>query len=182
MCPCREGVAPSAALPENFERRDALHAVEEIGAQGSISRAASTAAFSAKFIVSLKYTLAKTWYLVVFVILTSMIIKKQEDFKKVFWLITLPLLFTILYTLNHHSKHDFSFLSVNTMMYPFFRNHVNYAAMISEWIPFIWLATTWYVYGSKRRYFLYGALSIFTVGLILSYTRSSWLARFAVRA
>ena len=48
MCPCREGVAPSAALPKNLEGRDALHAVEEIGAQGAISRAASTAAFSTK--------------------------------------------------------------------------------------------------------------------------------------
>src|SRR4029077_11584766 len=45
MCPFRESPAPSAALPENLERRDALHAVEEIRAQNSVGRAASTTAF-----------------------------------------------------------------------------------------------------------------------------------------
>ena len=61
-------------------------------------------------------------------------------------------------------------------MAPFFRNHVNYAAMLSEWIPFIWLATTWYTKEHKTRNFLYILLGVFTIALFLSYTRSSWLA------
>src|SRR5215472_11512516 len=47
MCPFREDIAPSTALAENLEGRDALHAVEEIRAQNSIGRAPSTAALLA---------------------------------------------------------------------------------------------------------------------------------------
>src|SRR5215475_15828012 len=41
----RKGLPPSTALPENLERRDALHTIEEIGAQSAIRRAALTVAF-----------------------------------------------------------------------------------------------------------------------------------------
>src|SRR5262249_28677532 len=41
----RKGLPPRTALPENLERRDALHTVEEVGAQSAIRRAALTVAF-----------------------------------------------------------------------------------------------------------------------------------------
>ena len=131
---------------------------------------------SSLLVVSLKYALAKMWYLTTFVLLTVLLVRGLRDFKKFFWLLTWPLLFTVVYTLVHHGMHGFTFASVNTMMKPFFRNHVNYAAMISIWLPFVWLATGWYPKGSFTRNGLYLIALVLTTGLILSYTRSGWLA------
>ena len=48
MRPVRKSVAPITALTENLERRNALHAVEEIRAQSAVGGAASTAALSTR--------------------------------------------------------------------------------------------------------------------------------------
>src|SRR5262249_38102565 len=42
---CRKVLPPGTALTENLERRDALHTVEEVGAQSAIGRAALTITF-----------------------------------------------------------------------------------------------------------------------------------------
>ena len=134
---------------------------------------------SSLFLVSLKFTLAKTWYLVTFVILTTLVIRTLDDFKKAFWVVTIPLLLTVMYTLVRHAAEGFTFTSVNLTMAPFYRNHVNYAAMISEWLPFMLLAVGWYARKSLPRSFLLFATLVLSTGLIFSYTRSGWLAVIA---
>ncbi len=135
--------------------------------------------FSSNIIVSTKFTLSKFWYLMTFVVLTTMIIKSTKDFKIIFWLITLPLFFTTIYTLVRHSHVGFSFASVNNTMSPFFRNHVSYAAMLSEWIPFVILGFMWYKRHTIGRQLLIVILPIMLVGVFFSYTRSAWLALLA---
>jgi O-antigen ligase len=105
-----------------------------------------------------------------------------KDFKTYFWLITWPLLFTVIYTLVRHGNNGFTFASVNTMMKPFFRNHVNYAAMLSVWLPFVWLAWGWYKNKPWHRVILLVIGAAIATGLVLSYTRSSWLAVVAALA
>ena len=134
---------------------------------------------SSMFLVSLKFTLAKTWYIVTFVVLTTLIIRRLIDFRTAFWVLTLPLLATVVYTLIRHAAENFTFASVNQTMAPFYRNHVNYAAMIAEWLPFMLLAVGWYARRSLNRRFLIAATLVLTVGLIFSYTRSGWLAVIA---
>ena len=102
-----------------------------------------TVIYSSNHLVSVKILLAKTWYLVVFVLLGSVVFRELKDFKKAFWCIFIPMMLTIFYTLVRHSQTDFSFASVNHPMEPFYRNHVNYAAFIAQFVPLTWLAITW---------------------------------------
>jgi O-antigen ligase len=132
--------------------------------------------YSSNAFVSVKYSLAKTWYIITFVFATALMIKSVEDFKKAFWLLLVPLLFTIVYTLIRHAKTGFSFQTVNTPMLPFFRNHVNYACTIAEMVPFTILAITWYKKGTFKRLFLIASLLLMLVAVYFSYTRSAWLA------
>ncbi len=61
-------------------------------------------------------------------------------------------------------------------MSPFQRNHVNYAATLSLFFPFIWFARLWYPPKSKKRWFLNMVL-IFMLGAIyLTYTRAAYIA------
>lgn len=132
--------------------------------------------FSSNVLVSVKFSLSKFWYLTTFVVLTAIIIKTVEDFKRVFWLITIPLFFTTIYTLYNHYKAGFSFIEVNHTMSPFFRNHVSYAAMLSEWIPFVLLGFMWYKRKSIGRQILFFILPVMLAGVFFAYTRSAWLA------
>lgn len=134
------------------------------------------AAYSSLFIVSLKFLLAKTWYISVFAVLSGVVIKELKDFKIAFWCFFPPLLFTVVYTVVNHAAHNFSFATVNTMMEPFFPNHVIYAATIALTTPFIWCAALWYPKKSFRRRMLHLLLLFFVAAIFFSYTRSAWLS------
>lgn len=134
------------------------------------------AVYSSLFIVSFKFLLAKTWYISVFAILGGVIIKERKDFVVAFWCFVLPLFFTVVFTIVKHATYHFSFATVNTMMQPFFPNHVIYAATVALAIPFIWVVALWYPKKSFKRRFLYLMLLLFVVAVFLSYTRSAWLS------
>lgn len=127
-------------------------------------------------LVSWKYLLAKTWYISVFFILAGLILKDEKTIRKFFWLIFIPLSLVVLQTMVRHGLKGFSFDDVNTQMWPFFRNHVTYAAMVTLFFPFISLAMTWYEKGSFKRRLLWWARILFLVAIYLSFTRACILA------
>ena len=132
--------------------------------------------FSEKPMVSTKFVLAKTWYIVTFVFMAGIILTRKSELKKYFWFLFLPLTFTVIQTLVRYSFKHFDFEFVNPPLYPFFRNHVNYAAMITIFYPFIWLAADWYERGSFKRNVLQAAKVLYLVAIYFSYTRACYLA------
>lgn len=136
----------------------------------------ATSFTSEEALVSVKFSLAKTWYVAVFFFLAGHLIKTEKQFKLLFWMVLIPLLITVLIILARHSTYGFAFDKVNKVMSPFQRNHVNYAATLSLFFPFIWFARFWYPRKSRNRYFL-DAVLIFMMGAIyLTYTRAAYIA------
>lgn len=127
-------------------------------------------------LVSWKYFLAKSWYITVFFLLSGLILREESTIKKAFWLIFIPLSLVIFQTLFRHALQGFSFDDVNTQMWPFFRNHVTYAAMVTLFFPFITLAMAWYEKGSFKRRLLWWMRIVFLVAIYLSFTRACILA------
>ncbi len=136
--------------------------------------------YSENGLVTLKFVLSKLWFYVPFLLLTSMIIKEEQDIKKFFWYIFLPMTFTILVVLVRYAGYGFAFEEVNKPMMPFYRNHVSYACMITIFYPFIWLAATWYQPGTWKRRILQWSKVLYLVAIYLSYTRACYLAILAI--
>ena len=113
-------------------------------------------------IISLKYFLAKLWYIVPFYFLPIYIFKSKQDFKRFFWLLFSALILMVLFVLANHATMGFTFADVNLAVKPFFRNKVNYASLIVIFIPFIIAAIFWY---RKRSYVKTGL--IFSLFLLL---------------
>lgn len=132
--------------------------------------------FSSIFIIAFKFFLAKLWYIVVFFFLTGLIIQYLKDFKTAFWLILIPTIFAILLTLTKHAITGFEFDKINMAVKPFFRNHVNYAAFLTLFFPYLWIAASWYKRQSSERIFLLICRGLFIIAIIFSYTRGAWLA------
>ena len=131
---------------------------------------------SVHFVVSFKQFLAKSWYITTFGILTAIIIRTKDDLKKAFWCVYIPLTLLMVQVIIRHALKGFSFEDINKPMYPFFRNHVNYAAIISVFFPFLLLARTWYAKGTFKHRLMNVSILFYIVAIYLSYTRTCYLA------
>jgi O-antigen ligase len=125
-------------------------------------------------VIATKYMLAKIWYIVTFFYLGGAMLREENDFKRFFWTIFIPLSVAVIITTIRHAALDFSFSDVNYVMQPFFRNHVIYACIIVIFLPFIALALTWVPRGSWRQRLLIAGILLFLVGIQLSFTRAAY--------
>ncbi len=138
-----------------------------------------TTLMSDLFVVSLKFSLAKTWYLVVFFFLAGYVLRRPRDVRRWFWVIYWPLMLMVGYVMVRHAAIGFSFAEQYTVFWPFQRNHVNYAAQMALFYPFIALALGWYPRYSGRWWLLAGTLVFLFVAIYFSFTRAAYIALLA---
>jgi O-antigen ligase len=133
-------------------------------------------AFSQVFVLSAKFLLAKSWYLVCFYLLPVMIFKTAKDLKIAFWAFCIPLLATVLIITFRHSAFGFSFVSINGAIGKLYYNHVEYASVVSMFFPLIF--TGFLLIG--RRQILFKTLALlmvlfFAAVVFLTYARAAVL-------
>ncbi|GAB4245977.1 MAG: hypothetical protein Kow0027_06720 [Saprospiraceae bacterium] len=131
---------------------------------------------SQAFVVSLKWFLAKCWYVTTFYFLAGSILRSEKDLKKVLWVVLPPLLLTVVYVTVRHAAYGFSFAEVYKVMHPFYRNKVMYACMLVVFMPFVWYGLKWYKRYSFAWFFLVFALVLMLVGVQFSYTRAAYVS------
>lgn len=129
--------------------------------------------YAANWLISLKFLLAKSWYIITFFFLSGLLLNSLHRLKQMFWVIFIPLMVTVLVVLVRHAAYDFSFADVYRVLSPFYRNHVSYAAIMAVFFPFVWYARNWYPEGSLKRYLLLIALLILLIAIQLSFTRAA---------
>lgn len=138
-----------------------------------------TSIYSVEPLLSIKYFLAKIWYIVPFVILPQILLTSQSRVQKMALCLLIPMLFVVIQTLLRHSMYSFSFDSIRYILRPFFRNHVNYSSMLVCLLPVAWCA--WKLTpltNPKRKWIQYG-LYIGLIGLLFAYSRGAWIALIA---
>jgi O-antigen ligase len=124
--------------------------------------------------LSIKYLLAKIWYIVTFYFLGGVILKEKKDVTRFFWTIFIPLSIAVLITTIRHAAKGFSFLEVNYVMQPMFRNHVSYGCILAIFLPFIALGLTWTRPRTTVRWLLIGGFILFLLAIQLSFTRAAY--------
>lgn len=128
-------------------------------------------------VFSFKVLLAKIWYFVPFTILTGIVMRQYSDIKKWFWCIFIPLTVLVIVTMFRHGLlYHFGFQEVNKCVTPYFRNHVNYAAMMSIFFPFILWAVTWYKKKTFTHKMLLFSVVLYIAAIYFSFTRTAMLA------
>lgn len=137
-----------------------------------------SATHSGNLLVSTKFLLAKIWYITTFYFLASLIIRKEKDYRPLFWCIFIPLMLTVLVTLVRHAQLGFTFESIYRVLHPFYANHVIYASIMAVFVPFVWFARYWYRPFSSTWLLLIVALVILLIAIQLSYTRAAYAAIF----
>ena len=131
---------------------------------------------SVNTVVSIKVFVAKLWYVITFCVLTAVVVRTKKDLLTAFWCLFIPLTLLVIQVIVRHGLQGFSFDEINKPMIPFFRNHVNYAAIVSIIFPFILWARGEYAKGSVIRRLLTASALLYIVAVYLSYTRTCYLA------
>jgi O-antigen ligase len=125
-------------------------------------------------LISIKWFLAKVWYVVPFYFFSLHFLMDIKKVKKILSFSMWGLYAAVIFVLIRHSLFDFSFDSANHVCTPIFRNHVTYAATVVLFIPFIWAFYKWTE--SKRMKGIYlMMMAVFTIGVYFSYTRAAIL-------
>jgi O-antigen ligase len=134
-----------------------------------------TVIFSSHQALSLKYLLAKSWYLMAFVGAPLLLIKDEKPIRtSAIVLLTSMLLFTFL-TMVRHEQYNWTFDKINTALEPFYRNHVNYSALLVFMVP-VQLAVIRLTDSKGLRTFLWMVLIVSLFALYFSYARGAWLS------
>lgn len=121
-------------------------------------------------LISLKFFLAKIWYIIPFVVGTMFFLQGRKEQLMAAKIMLVAMLFTVIVILGRHGMEGFSFETINDVTAPFFRNHVNYGALLVCLIP-----VAWALYRSGNNFWLMGVV-ILSAGLAFSYSRGAWLA------
>ena len=133
-----------------------------------------TSVISSEPIISFKYTLAKSWYLVCFVLIPLLLFRTMDDFKTWGMYYLIPLVGTVLIIMVRHSQYGFTFATINNAVIPIYRNHVDYACTLGIILPYLWILRKWFT-GTAGKIFLYGTIFLVVAGIYFSYTRAAWL-------
>ncbi len=145
-----------------------------------VTWAVFTLLYTTNIVLSVKYILAKFWYILGFFFATILFVRSEKELKKFFWCLYTPTLFSIVYVLSRHAKLFFTFDTVQHAVSPIYRNHVSYAVFITMVLPFIFFAKRWYSKTDYQYKLLHYSIPVFLAAIYFSYTRGAWLATFAM--
>ena len=127
-------------------------------------------------LVSFKFFFARSWFIVPILFYGIHFFKGGEKPIKQFFTVFLSsIVIVTLYTLMNHAMNSVSEEAGHWVMWPFFKDHTSYGAILALSIPI----NIWLLYESKKnfsRYILFLFLIILFVGLYFSYTRAAWLS------
>ncbi|TGE08486.1 O-antigen ligase family protein [Hymenobacter fodinae] len=130
--------------------------------------------FSVDSTKSIKYILAKVWYLTPFILGTFLLVRRPAQVWQVARLYVIGTCITVLIVVVRHASHGFTFDTINLAVGPLYRNHVTYATVLALLLPFTW-------YGASQatglpRLLWRMATGLLLFGLLTAYTRASILA------
>ena len=129
--------------------------------------------------VSFKFLLSRIWFVVPIYFFGLYFFKKGiSNIYSFLWAYLIPLTLVLVYTILTHASYGFSEESGHWVMWPFFKDHTSYGAIIALFFPvLIGLMTdkenSFFTTSILRIMFL-----IFSVGLFYSYTRAAWVSVF----
>ncbi len=130
--------------------------------------------------VSFKFLLSRLWFIVAMYFLATQIFKRYKYIETFHWLYIASLIIVVFYTNIRLSGYGLNNqVASNWVVWPFFTDHTSYGAMLV-----MFLFPLFYFLIRKNRNLLSLVLTstvfiVFSIGIVLSYTRAAWLSLFA---
>ncbi len=131
-------------------------------------------------VVSLKYFIARLWFVVIFYLLAAEVFKNHSNIRKYFWAYIIPLIAVIFYSISRHLTIGlFDQNAAHSVMNPFYSDHTSYGAILAMIIPVIIGMIIDGSYSTYARIFAGLLLPLIVMAIVLSYTRAAWVSLLA---
>jgi len=135
--------------------------------------ACTTLFFSAYPLLSLKYVLAKAWYILPFAGGAALYLTTRRRLKWAAVVLMTAMVIASAWVMARQALLGFSFEKVNDAVRPLFRNHVNYSALLVCLLP---VAVAGAVTSVRYRKVFIAISAFWLVAVFLTYSRGAWLA------
>ena len=126
--------------------------------------------------VSFKVFLSRLWFISVCYFLMAQLFRKEKNIRYFFWLFMLPLCLVVIYTLIIHGQHGFTKDTSVWVMFPFFKEHTSYGAVLAMYVPVAFAFAFLIRQSLNLRLLATLVFAILFIGVIMSYTRAAWLS------
>jgi len=137
---------------------------------------AITAMASSLPLVSFKFFLSKLWFIVCMYFLINRFFNDPKYIRTFIVCFILGMSAATAYTVLNHASQNFSEQAGLSVMWPFFKDHTIYGALLALTFPLVILEFFHSGRFSFRRVCFGGLILLFTVALIYSYTRAAWVS------
>jgi len=127
-------------------------------------------------LVSLKYFVSRLWYVTAFFFVMTQLFRDFKNIKLFLAMYLTAFIGVICYTIIHHGLYGFMEQPAHWVMSPFFNDHTSYGAALAMFYPLLIALTFSSNYSRSWKLLFFGILMLFSVALILSYTRAAWVS------
>lgn len=133
-------------------------------------------------LVSIKYLLARLWFVSVFFFFLFKIFQNQNYIRRYFSYMLYGTALVVGFTLIKHGAEGFSRGWGYSIMQPFFGDHTIYSAYIAFFVPIALVFAirgNWFKFTTIHRLVFAGIALVLILGIIFSFTRASWISLIA---
>lgn len=127
-------------------------------------------------VVSFKWLMSRLWFVVPFYFIGYYMFSDFKNVRRFLWLYIIPLAIVIGYTIYQHSLFGFEEDPAHWVMSPFYNDHTAYGAALAMFYPALIVFTFQSGYSNNVRIIAGFLLVVFTIALILSFTRAAWVS------
>ncbi len=126
--------------------------------------------------VSVKFLTARLWFVCTMYFLASRLFAETRNMQRFAHAFLGGLVIAIGYTLTVHAQYNFEHDPAHWVMWPFFKDHTGYGAVIAFVVPFCIALLGMPGYDRTQRGLLIFVFVVLVLGLIFSYTRAAWVS------
>jgi len=128
-------------------------------------------------IVSIKFFLAKLWFIASFYFLATQLFKKPQNVRKYITLYAIALALVVIYATIRHIKFGiFDEKIAHWSANPFYKDHTSYGALLAFFIPPLLGIVLFKNYAPRTRFLFSLVLLMLIIGFIFSYSRAAWVS------
>jgi O-antigen ligase len=135
-----------------------------------------TMAFSELPIISIKFILARIWFLTSCYFLCTQFFKYQKSMIKHLLFYYVALAIVAIITTVKHAAYGFDEKTADWIVSPFYNDHTAYGAALAMFIPAMAGLLLMKNISFKLKVICLGLVSIFLISIVISYARAGWLS------
>ena len=137
---------------------------------------AVTVIFSQYPVVSMKFMLSRLWFVLVMYFMINHFFASKRYISHFVKAYIFSLALVIVYTVARHSLYGFTETAGHWVMWPFYKDHTSYGALIALFFPMVVFHFWREKWSGLPKLGWLIVLAVFVVGLYFSYTRAAWVS------